>query len=262
MKIKHYCFLSSFIVLHSYGQDVIVPSNNNLRFSTGSGEYVTSDRNGNFDLRFFTQYNQRMTITNSGAVGIGTATFDDSRTRLQVNGGSKFNTFVQIVDATPLYFGSNGNAVWINGDNTFTNKMHFFTQNLERMTIASNGTVGISNANPNINYRLDVAGSVHVDGRIDAKDICVSPTGFCDFVFDESYKLMSVDSLKNYISKNKHLPHFPSEKQIIKNGMSMTDITLSQTRTIEELVLYTIKQEEKLQVIENELVELKKLLNK
>lgn len=28
---------------------------------------------------------------------------------------------------------------------------------------------------------------------------------------------------------------------IVKNGMSITDITISQTRTIEELVLYTIK---------------------
>ena len=128
------------------------------------------------------------------------------------------------------------------GNNSPTEKLHIIGNQL-----ISNGRLGINTFTINSNYILEVGGDTRVNGRIDTKDVCVTPSGFCDYVFDENYKLMGLDSLKGYIEKNKHLPHFPSEKQIVKNGMSITDITLSQTRTIEELVLYTIKQQEEIE---------------
>ena len=151
--------------------------------------------------------------------------------------------------------GSN-TAPWVAGQDQ-VGILNVFNAERSALYINGWGNVGIGTNTPNGNYKLDVAGNLHVDGRVDAKDVCVTPSGFCDFVFDENYKLMGLDSLKGYIEKNKHLPHFPSEKQIVKNGMSITDITLSQTRTIEELVLYTIKQQEIIEKLLKDVAELK-----
>jgi len=233
----------------------------------------TSSYNG-ADLRFATSpqsggVTDRMIIDQNGNIGIGRTSafskvhiYDNNAPFLRIGkggdagfytgevGGITFSKHYDLNLCAKIYAYSNGGSSSYNGA-----EIRFATspQNgspTDRMVIGQDGNIGIGTSTPNTYYKLDVIGNLHVDGRIDTKDVCVSPTGFCDFVFDESYKLMSVDSLKNYISKNKHLPHFPSEKQIVKNGMSMTDITLSQTRTIEELVLYTIKQQELIEKLE------------
>ena len=50
-----------------------------------------------------------------------------------------------------------------------------------------------------------------------------------------------------YIEENKHLPNMPSESEVVSNGMNVSQINTTLVEKIEELTLYTISQEEKLQ---------------
>lgn len=217
-------------------------------------------------------------IENRGFVGIGTASPSTKLTVWASSGSDNISQRASVLkfdQKTQLYlasysnvedngrfevFGSYTTNAIPNADNSTiaTRLLSIQAKNKavqiganDAITINASGQIGVGTATPNGNYKLDIiGGNLHVDGRIDTKDVCVTPSGFCDFVFDENYNLIDLDSLKGYIKKNKHLPHFPSEKQIVKYGMSITDITLSQTRTIEELVLYTLKQQEIIKKLE------------
>ncbi len=86
---------------------------------------------------------------------------------------------------------------------------------------------------------------------------------FPDYVFANDYKLMSLTDVERFISTNKHLPNMPSEAEVIENGMSIGEINTKLVEKIEELTLYTIQQEKRINDQEDKLlkliVEVKKL---
>lgn len=63
------------------------------------------------------------------------------------------------------------------------------------------------------------------DGKIGCKElVVVDPTKWADFVFDENYKLLSLNEVENYYNKNKHLPSVPSEKDVKENGINTAEM--------------------------------------
>lgn len=99
---------------------------------------------------------------------------------------------------------------------------------------------------PNASYMLSVCGAIR------AKDVSVE-TGWCDFVFDKNYKLRSLPNLKQYIADNHHLPEIPSAKEVEENGVQLASMTSKLLLKVEELTLYVIKQNEKIEKLEKEL---------
>jgi len=79
-------------------------------------------------------------------------------------------------------------------------------------------------------------------------------TDWADYVFYDSYELKSLNEVENFINKNGHLPNIPSAEEVASSGIEMGEITKLQQEKIEELTLYTIKQQK-------EIDELKELLN-
>ncbi len=76
------------------------------------------------------------------------------------------------------------------------------------LAIKNNGNIGIGIGNPQ--NKLDVCGTIR------AKEIKVE-TGWCDYVFEDNYDLMSLDSVSKFILKNKHLPNIPSAIEVQDN---------------------------------------------
>jgi hypothetical protein len=64
-----------------------------------------------------------------------------------------------------------------------------------------------------------------------------------DFVFQNDYDLMPLNTLKNYIVQNGHLPGIPSAKEIDEQGVDVFTILASLTQKVEELTLYILQQQ-------------------
>jgi hypothetical protein len=101
-----------------------------------------------------------------------------------------------------------------------------------------NGYVGIGTVSPG--YKLDVIGTIR------AREIKVDLTG-ADFVFENEYKLMPLTELEKFIKINKHLPEIATAKEMQESGANLGDLNTKLLQKIEELTLYTIEQNKKLE---------------
>lgn len=100
-----------------------------------------------------------------------------------------------------------------------------------------------------------------VDGTILAKEVRVAistSTHWADYVFDKGYKLMPLKEVEAFIQSNKHLPEVPSSADVEKNGIDVTEISATLLKKIEELTLYTIELQKKLEDQQKEINNLKK----
>lgn len=86
-----------------------------------------------------------------------------------------------------------------------------------------------------------------VAGNIRAKEVKVELENWPDYVFEEDYALPSLSSVKAFITKNGHLPGIPAATEVHDQGVALGDISAKLLQKIEELTLYTLQQEEKLQ---------------
>ena len=81
--------------------------------------------------------------------------------------------------------------------------------------------------------------------------VMVKTEGFCDYVFDDEYRLMSLDELSEFIKTNKHLPNIPSEAEVMKEGsFELGEMNKMLLEKIEELTLYILQQEERIKALE------------
>jgi len=106
---------------------------------------------------------------------------------------------------------------------------------------------------------LDQAGNLTITGTLTTATQTIP-----DYVFADDYKLLSLEELKAFIEKEKHLPNIPSESEIEAQGKKV-DLSLFQMlllEKIEELTLYTLQQQETIDLQEEEIVDLKAQLTK
>lgn len=89
-----------------------------------------------------------------------------------------------------------------------------------------------------------------VQGIVGAKEFRCSLNNWCDYVFEPSYKLKPLAEVESYIQTNKHLPEVPSEKEVVDNGMEMGEMLKVHMKKIEELTLYVIEQNKRIQELE------------
>jgi hypothetical protein len=208
-----------------------------------------------------------MTVLENGKVGIGTvspAYMLTVKNDINVDNG---NGNAGTTDNT-LKFGANNTGESIGSNRTTgVNQwgLDFYTNYANRMSIANNGYVGIGVTNPKSN--LHVAGQMVIGGiatapangymlSIEGKAICEElkiqlKAGWPDYVFDKSYKLLSLEDLEKSVEQNKHLPNIPSAADIVADkGFELGDMNRRLLEKVEELTLYMIdmnKQNKRLQ---------------
>ncbi|QLG46774.1 hypothetical protein [Costertonia aggregata] len=103
------------------------------------------------------------------------------------------------------------------------------------------GNVGIGTENPGV-WKLAV------NGNMRAKEIKVE-TGWADYVFSKEYNLPTLEEVKKHIEEKGHLINIPSARDVEQNGIRLGEMNKLLLEKIEELTLYTIQQEEKLEQI-------------
>jgi hypothetical protein len=128
-------------------------------------------------------------------------------------------------------------------------RLLFSTNYSIRMAIMENGNIGIGVNDPGA-YKLAVNGSIR------ANEVVVE-TGWADYVFDKKFRLKPLHEVERYIEENKHLPDIPSAAEIQKTGAKLAELSTKMMQKIEELTLYSIEQEKKLEKLQAELTQLK-----
>ncbi|PCJ24235.1 MAG: hypothetical protein COA97_10095 [Flavobacteriales bacterium] len=90
-------------------------------------------------------------------------------------------------------------------------------------------------------------------GLVIAREIKVSLTeggNWPDYVFHKEYNLEPLCEVEKYIKKNKHLFGVPNKKEVSENGIKLGEMNAILLRKIEELTLYIIALEKRINVIE------------
>ncbi|PBQ31635.1 hypothetical protein CNR22_07590 [Sphingobacteriaceae bacterium] len=92
---------------------------------------------------------------------------------------------------------------------------------------------------------------VNTNGVAYAREIEITTVNnFPDYVFDKNYDLKSIGEVERYIHENKHLPGFEKASTYEEKGINVNTMLLKQQEKIEELTLYIIDLEKRLQSLE------------
>jgi hypothetical protein len=111
----------------------------------------------------------------------------------------------------------------------------------------SNIGIGTSNFTDGADtYRLSVK------GKIRAEEVKVYNT-WADYVFSPAYELPTLKQVENYIAHNGHLPNVPSAKEITEKGLELGEMAKIQQEKIEELTLYIIAQNKRIEALEQKI---------
>jgi len=115
----------------------------------------------------------------------------------------------------------------------------------------SSGNVGIGISEPE--YKLEV------DGTVRATTFSAESPPWADFVFEPNYDLRSLNEVHNYIKEHKHLPDLPTEQHVKEKGIDLAQMNAILLQKIEELTLYTIEQQKRIEELEKQNSEIEQI---
>lgn len=216
---------------------------NSIAFETGSNALSSG--------------NTRLFISGTGNVGIGTGV-TAPKGLLQLN-SSLPELYMTTPDpaatgAAAVIRGNNG--TWLFGyggasgaevisigsqDGTASDRsITFAAGGTAKARILANGNMLIGKTTQiNTAYKLDVNGITRTTKLV------VNSTG-ADFVFEKGYQLPSLDSVEAFVKVNRHLPGIAPAAEMQKEGLEVGEQQTKLLQKIEELTLYLIEQNKKI----------------
>ncbi|HTF21020.1 MAG TPA: hypothetical protein VK658_23255 [Chryseolinea sp.] len=134
-------------------------------------------------------------------------------------------------------------ATTLDGGSQYT-PLKFSTAGVTRLTIFENGFIGIGGVGTPT-AELTVAGKVH------AREVKVNVSAGTgpDYVFLDTYRLRTLSEVSGFINRHRHLPDVPPAIVMEKDGVSLGEMNMVLLKKIEELTLYLIDQNGKMEAL-------------
>lgn len=232
--------------------------------------YTTTNAFSSFnnDLLLKVSGSEKLRIRHNGNVGIGNIAPTD---RLTVNGFIRTNQGIKMdgsgkrIEWKTSSWGSGFGHQIYSHDPGGKTLLKFASRHnngswTDAMVITSDAKVGIGSINPD--SKLTVKGKIHCE------EVVVDLSVPADYVFQkyytgsaplkQDYTMPTLKEIENFTKKNHHLPNIPSAKKIQEEGLELKEMTNLLLQKIEELTLYTIEQEKRIQLLEKQLTISKK----
>ncbi|NOU16510.1 MAG: hypothetical protein HOO91_02995 [Bacteroidales bacterium] len=185
---------------------------------------------------------------NGGNVGIGTTTPTQKLHISNIGGSSATSGTIQN-GMIRLYEEGFGNVLDIgitsnNAGNSWIQAGFKFDLSVNKSLLLNpnGGNVGIGTTTPQ--NKLDVAGTIR------CTEVKVVALPWSDFVFHPTYKLRTLGEVEQFIKANNHLPEIPTESEVKQNGVGLGEMNAKLLQKIEELTLYMIEQNKKIERVE------------
>jgi hypothetical protein len=173
-------------------------------------------------------YRLNLDASGSGNNGLKLTTANNSATLISV-GNSNFGVSPFTVN------GSGQTNIGSASSAPNSAQLNINTGNTNAIDVFDGGTV---------NFRVKSSGYAY------CRELQVMTAAFPDYVFAPSYKLRSLSEVESYINENKHLPGFENAEHYVENGINTSEMFVKQQEKIEELTLYIIALEKRLQEVE------------
>jgi hypothetical protein len=104
------------------------------------------------------------------------------------------------------------------------------------------GSVRIGNVTAPADYKFAINGKMICEEL----KVKLASSGWPDYVFANDYQLKSLADLRRFIDQNKHLPGIPAAAEVEKNGIEVGDMQRKLMEKVEELTLYILQLEDKI----------------
>ncbi len=183
-------------------------------------------------------------LKTNGQVGIGNSNFSPIA-MLDIISTGTMPAFNLANSSTTLFSIANDGSTAMNTTSTLTTPSPF---------VITNSTQNFSGDN-----RIF---EVKYNGAVYTREIFVQVAAFPDYVFKKGYKLMPLPEVEKYIFDKQHLVNMPSAKDVEKDGANLGEIQRVSVEKIEDIYLYIIDINKRVEKLEKENVELKKHLKK
>lgn len=181
-------------------------------------------------------------IAADGDVGIGTSSPGAS---LHVR-GTDGTTQLKIEEASATSTGrilmnliNNGGAQF-RLENTVAGVAWKFVNN-------NGGLFSISDEGDGTEFQMTPDGNVTIAGTLTVRNGQADQATYPDFVFAPDYSLMDLGELSDFVEANRHLPEIPTAETMAREGINMTEMQIKLLQKVEELTIYTIRQQREIE---------------
>ena len=194
-----------------------------------------------------------MSITPDGKMGLGTK---EPNAKLDIAASGDGAEVLRLSTERPWVFkqqdtGSTSSLVLkseTGGDKFFRIKDY---DNEEAFKIGAKSGDSYFKGNMGIGTTSTFGYKLAVNGSIGAKEVNVEVTSaWPDYVFKPDYQLSTLEDVKKHIDEKGHLPNIPSAQEVDENGISLGEMNRLLLEKVEELTLYILNQEERIQKLE------------
>ncbi|GER58462.1 hypothetical protein [Patiriisocius marinus] len=211
--------------------------------------------------------------TNAPSAGLSVMNDDGINVRSKTNASGvgtikMVDGFVNSTSRDDMYFGALGGFLFKmdEGGNGISDNQGFTVYNKDNVSVfrivghhgnSNYGNVGIGTTNP--------TELLTVNGKILCEEVEVIQDVAPDYVFQkyytgssvlkEDYTMPTLEEVEAFTKANHHLPEVPSAAAQKVDGMQLKEMTNLLLQKVEELTLYTIEQEKRINTLEAKLAE-------